>query len=151
VNTRSRTYEEWSGKRLKESFVPAGAGDCWPWLGAMDGDGYGIFRYRGRHLKAHKAVYEKLVGPVPAGRELDHTCCNRRCVNPAHLEPVTHRENILRGDTLPAKNAAKTHCDRGHEFIPGNTYMTPRGFRQCRACGAENTRKYRRAANVARS
>lgn len=110
------------------------SGDCWIWTAAIDRGGYG--RYK--HKAAHRVSYELLVGPIPQGLDLDHLCRVRACVNPSHLEPVTRRENLLRGDTVTARNAAKTHCIHGHEFTHENTYMAkkPRGgvARICRAC-----------------
>lgn len=107
---------------------------CWPWQGTIAGNGYGRFAIRGGSIAAHRFSYELLVGPVPEGLELDHLCRNRACVNPAHLEPVTHRANTLRGDTLTAANARKTHCIHGHKFTAENTYTQWGGGRGCRAC-----------------
>ncbi|NED52837.1 HNH endonuclease, partial [Micromonospora aurantiaca] len=70
----------------------------------------------------------------------DHLCRNRACVNVTHLEIVTNRINILRGETLQAANAAKTHCIRGHEFTPENTYVK-NGGRDCRTCARERQRE----------
>jgi hypothetical protein len=77
---------------------------------------------------------------------LDHLCRNRRCVNPEHLEIVTSVENVMRGEGFGPKNAAKTHCDKGHEFTPENTYIRTRaqGGRECRACiRIKSARSYR--------
>jgi hypothetical protein len=104
---------------------------CWLWTGALDLYGYGQF-IRGK--SAHRAAYELQVGPIPAGHQIDHLCRVRNCVNPAHLEAVTARENTLRSRNRAAMNARKTHCKRGHEFNDDNTYITPTGARQCRAC-----------------
>ncbi len=97
----------------------------------------------------HKVAYEELVGTVPEGAELDHLCRVRACCNPAHLEPVTHRENVERGGSLTNDNAAKTACSRGHAFTPENTAIQtyPDGRfmrRRCRACS--NGPRRRRAA-----
>src|SRR5690606_7991791 len=91
-------------------------------------------------------AYELLVGPISAGLYLDHLCRTPRCVNPHHLEPVTARENSLRGETVLARNLAKTHCPSGHEYTQENTYRagpakkTPNGSRQCRTCVRERKR-----------
>lgn len=116
---------------------------CWMWTAAIDRHGYGKFWLGGRTVRAHRFSYESLVGPIPGGLELDHLCRVRACVNPTHLEPVTHRENTLRGDTLTARHAAKTHCLRGHPYDEANTYVTPDGRRNCRACGRDAVRRYK--------
>lgn len=97
----------------------------------------------GRKLMGHRLVYEMLVGPIPEGLELDHLCRNHACVNPAHLEPVTHLENVRRGE-----KAQRTHCVHGHEFTPANTYLRKEGRRMCRACRNRRVRdlKARRRA-----
>jgi hypothetical protein len=109
---------------------------CWLWIGASNQVGHGRLWIDGKWPQAHRLAYEWLVGPIPAGLELDHLCRNPPCVNPVHLEPVTHRENVARGDAGEAVSAmrqAQTHCKRGHEFNEVNTY-TYRGRRVCRIC-----------------
>ena len=111
--------------------------DCWLWIGAKNSNGYGQINAggrRGTNLYAHRVAWEMVYGPIPVGLEIDHLCRVRLCVNPAHLKPVTHRENLLRG-----ANATKTHCKHGHEFTPKNTGRI-RGHRRCRACNAESER-----------
>lgn len=121
--------------------------DCWTWLGKPANTGYGQigFGYPNRKVRnSHRVVYELLVGGIPEGKQLDHLCRNRLCVNPEHLEPVTQKENLLRGDTIPAKNKAKTHCVRGHEFTPANTGdYGGRGGRQCKRCVYIRQKQYR--------
>jgi hypothetical protein len=121
-------------------------GPCWTWTAAKTKLGYGKFHYDGRLGKAHGFAYEHFIGPIPDGCEdLDHLCRNPSCVNPAHLEPVTHRENVLRGAAPSAVNAAKTHCDRNHEFTEANTYIRigqgGKKMRICRACHREDVNR----------
>lgn len=88
--------------------------ECWMWTGATN-RGYGIYHpHRGQRARAHRIAYELVVGSIPDGLTLDHLCRNRACVKPAHLEPVTSRENILRGEGISARNARKTECIHGH-------------------------------------
>jgi hypothetical protein len=110
---------------------------CWIWLGPQMLSGYGVFAYGkkcGWKKAAHRMAYELVIGPIPAGLQLDHLCRNRQCVNPKHLEPVTVRINVLRGVGITALNARKTHCPRHHPYSRGNTYRTSSGKRVCRTC-----------------
>ena len=117
---------------------------CWIFTGALS-EGYGTIG-RGRrgegNVRAHRVTYERLVGPVPEGLDLDHLCRNRACCNPAHLEPVTRSENARRGARWDVR---PTHCKNGHEFTPENTYQKQKQ-RVCRACHNARQRTYRRTA-----
>lgn len=115
---------------------------CWEWRGRSD-TGYGAAGWNGE-VNAHRSMYRLMLGPIPPGMELDHLCRNRACCNPDHLEVVTHRENVLRGDSPAAHHARQTHCVNGHEFTPDNIYSPPRGGRQCRACKRERDVLYGR-------
>lgn len=106
-------------------------GECWVWLGHVVA-GYGVIRVNGVRMKAHRASYEHYVGSVPEGLTMDHLCRNKRCVNPAHLEPVTQAENNRRKGI--AYREARTHCPHGHEWTPENTRPLPNGRRECRIC-----------------
>lgn len=121
---------------------------CWLWLAGRDSTGYGQFWLDGGHRQAHIVAYELLVGPVPAGHELDHVaargCLHRHCVNPAHLEPVLHVENVRRG-RVGETNRTKTHCPENHPLSGENLYEA-QGRRHCRAC-----RKAQRAARYVRT
>lgn len=109
--------------------------DCWTWTSWISTSGYGLITIKGKTVTAHRWAYETLVRPIPEGLVIDHLCRNRLCVNPDHLEPVTNRENIMRGEGVAARRAQQTHCMRGHEFTPENTYVYRDGrARKCRAC-----------------
>jgi hypothetical protein len=107
---------------------------CWEWIAGLDSNGYGQFWVKGHNSRAHRTVWEEVVGVIPDGLHLDHLCRNIKCVNPDHLEPVTCRENLLRGNTANARNVLKTHCSKGHEFTDENTYVSTSGKRKCREC-----------------
>lgn len=112
---------------------------CWLWQGAKTWGGYGAISREGRKgIMLHRYVYEILVGPIPEGLELDHSCKVRSCVNPIHLEPVTHAENQKRAA------AHITHCINGHEYTPANTcYVGKTQRRNCRECRRLATQRYR--------
>jgi hypothetical protein len=108
--------------------------DCWLWRGSCR-NGYGSIWVDGRLRSAHRVSYQERHGPIPEGLELDHTCRNKSCVNPDHLEPVTHQENMLRGPRERyGVQQNKTHCRNGHELTPENTYLWLGRRRNCRTC-----------------
>lgn len=107
--------------------------ECWLYAGLTDSYDYGIIS-AGKLYKAHRVMYENLVGEIPTGLVLDHLCRIPRCINPEHLEPVTNGANVLRGVSNSAVNKRKEFCKFGHEFTPDNTYVYPRGWRGCRKC-----------------
>ena len=113
-------------------------GKCIIWAGALTQDGYGKLSWnRKRSRLAHRAAWEEIHGPVPIGLELDHLCRVRACVNPDHLEAVTHRENILRGEGIAAQAARQQTCVHGHPF----TSLNGKGHRRCATCQAISDRK----------
>ena len=120
--------------KRKVSWVPR-TDKCWLWTGHKNNRGYGVFWDGARRIYAHRYAYELFVGPIPEGLELDHLCRTPACVRPTHLEPVTHRENGLRGFSPMADQARQTECIRGHSLgADGDVYVTKRGRRQCREC-----------------
>jgi len=128
-------------ERLWSRVDKRGPDECWNWTHTSRmADGRGLIYWNGRTMMVYRVVYELLRGPVPAGLQLDHLCRNPQCVNPAHLEAVTCRENIRRGSRATAKA-----CQRGHPFDEHNTQWVhgPCGRRrQCRSCGVLRARAY---------
>ena len=134
----------------KESQPP-----CWLWTGTLSDDGYG--KYGGGRPwptpSAHRISYLLSGGRIPDGFELDHKCRVRACVNPEHLEPVVHRENVRRGilgKVSGKRQLSKTHCPQGHEYTIENTYKSPRVYPQngyMTKTPARHCRSCRRAAN----
>ena len=114
-------------------------GPCWIWTKTIIKSGYGQF-WRGKPskklIRAHRWSYEFTVRQIPDGFELDHLCRVKSCVNPMHLEVVTHKENVLRGNSFSAQNARKTYCKQGHPFTENSTYKLLHGGRDCKLCHA---------------
>lgn len=108
---------------------------CWNWTASDRGEGYGCFGFKGKIEQSHRLSYEDSKGKIPEGLQIDHLCRNRKCVNPDHLEAVTHRENTLRGNNFIAQNAKKTHCIHGHPFNEENTIIRKnQKGRDCKQC-----------------
>lgn len=125
-------------ERFFEKVDLNGPDGCWLWTAGTSSDGYGGFMSStGRVVRAHRWAYEHLVGSIPEGLDLDHLCRVRRCVNPAHLEPVTRLENTLRG----LGHGSEMHCPHGHPYDDENTYVYA-GRRACRTCRIEHRRRY---------
>ena len=123
---------------------------CWPWRFSVDRHGYGqkwAAKANGEKTMraAHVLAWEAARGPVPKGMEIDHLCRNRACCNPDHMEVVTHRENVLRGNSPSARQARQTHCSKEYPLAGENLYTNPRtGRRVCRTCRLETQRRIRR-------
>lgn len=111
---------------------------CIEFKGAKDKKGYGVLWYKGKTEKAHRIAYSLFNGPLHWTLTIDHLCRNHSCINPKHLEAVSSRTNVLRGNGLAAQNAKKTHCSRGHKYEGDNVRVgvSPNGKprRTCRIC-----------------
>lgn len=130
---------------------PIDLNDCWLFAGWFSPSGYGTIIVQRRKEFIHRVVYENFVGEIPQGFQIDHLCSVRACINPKHLEAVTPRVNVLRSSGIAAVNARKTHCIRGHEFTPNNTYRYSNNKRMCKACASlrANTDKERERKRIA--
>ena len=129
-------------KIVTELCPAAGLDFCWAWTGAVQSRGYGCVGVNRRSQLTHRVSYELLVGPIEVGLQIDHLCRNKRCCNPAHLEPVTAKTNMERTD-----RAEKTHCVHGHP-LSGDTliiknYASGLTKRNCRECHKQRLRKCR--------
>lgn len=127
---------------------------CWLWTGPQQGLGYGQASLNRKPTLVHRMSWKLINGPIPEGLVLDHLCRVRHCVNPEHMEPVTMRENILRGVGRGAINAKKTHCKRGHPLRGYNVVYTiikkRRIGRHCRECKRKYDREYKRIVAAAK-
>lgn len=126
-------------ERLLEKIIyPQDINDCWSWsahLHKSNGGRYAVFYPKhGKSVLAVRPIYEHYVGDISTGLVPDHLCKNASCVNPYHIELVTAKENILRGENPAAKFARRTHCNNGHEYTQENTRITKAGARLCRTC-----------------
>lgn len=131
-------------ERLSKKFTISDNG-CWDWTGAFTNDGYGTAVVGYKQTSAHRHLYQSIFGVLPKKLHLDHLCRNRACVNPAHLEPVTRKTNILRGESPSAKNKVKLACKNGHDFTDENTYQRFRNDtweRDCKTCRREAVKRY---------
>lgn len=130
--------------KFHTKYIPEPNSGCWIWLDFLSGSlGYGYFYLNGSHsarvrIRAHRFSYELHKGLIPHGMVIDHLCRNPCCVNPDHLEAVTHRENVIRGQTTNRKE----RCKYGHLLSGDNLYTSPKGARQCLTCKKINAKRY---------
>lgn len=133
--------------RFNAKVAHVGEGDCWPWQGAIRGDGYGAFHLHGSLFIAHRIAVRVAGYSVPTKAVIDHICRNRLCVNPAHLRTVDRFTNVHENsEALAHLNSVKTHCPKGHPYSGGNLVIRRSGVRRCREC--ENA--YQRALRAKR-
>jgi len=126
-------------------------GDCWIWQGYKDRLGYGRVQYKNKKWLAHRLAYTMFVGAVPENKDLDHLCRNPSCVNPQHLEPVSHRTNVLRGASPLARYALLTQCSKGHELSGDNLRIRIRPGnigRECIQCNKDRLKAWHRAKRL---
>jgi len=122
---------------------------CWLWTGSLQSKGYGQISFAGKWKLAHRVVFEACGIPIPSGLSLDHLCRTPKCVNPAHLEPVTHQENMRRSARAGFGNAGKTHCPQGHPYEGANPVTSKDGrHRGCRICKVNRDRQRRRPSHA---
>ncbi len=119
--------------------------ECWEWKAFRNPSGYPKFSHASVSQLAHRWAFTYFVGPIPPRCELDHRCRNRCCVNPLHLQPVSHDENMERAK--PFRRSLPTHCKEGHPFSGSNLYVSPvdahgRTRRDCKICRERNARKF---------
>lgn len=124
---------------------------CLLWVGKLNHEGYAQMGWislvdKQQHSTGHLFAYERFVGPIPEGFQVDHLCRVRNCVASWHLEAVTPRENLLRGNTFQALNVAKTQCPEGHPYDKANTYVWTDGSRHCRTCARATSAAIREEA-----
>lgn len=147
------SYEDKARERLDAKISEVPEAGCWIWTGAMDSNGYGQLSMYGGRIGAHRAAWMLHRGPIPAGLDLDHLCRTRSCVNPWHLEPVTHAENMRRSPVVGVRSGAmqraKTHCPAGHPYDEANTHRRKRGSRECRACMRARSARQQRLKRAA--
>lgn len=119
---------------------------CWEWTGWKNKDGYGMFDVTSNTKRlAHRYSYSIFLQDLQSAITLDHSCKNIRCVNPLHLEPMSAKENGLKGNTLQGINKRKTHCIRGHAFSSTNTLTHYKNKRVCRECRHIYWQKYQKS------
>lgn len=120
---------------------PSRAGSCWNWVGPINNRGYGRFNVGRRFSEyAHRFAWRIANGSIPDGLQIDHLCRNRKCVNPAHLEVVTPRQNTLRGTSPSAAHARQDRCIHGHLF-DGSYRRRGKTIRRCLTCHARRERE----------
>ncbi len=144
---RSQVVRAWGKRTVEQRFlskIVSDEIDCWQWQGAKEKNGYGKFTVGKVTMTAHRFAFDRFRGAIPNHLTCDHLCRNTSCVNPWHIELVTMRENLLRGNTFQARNAAKRHCPKGHPYSGDNLYHIPTGGRGCKTCRREQNKRQKK-------
>ena len=144
-----RLWEKVDKNGSAPSYAPE-LGPCWLWTASTDLNGYGrLFMRKGQGPRlAHRLAYTFVIGPIPTELELDHLCRVPRCVNPNHLEPVTHLENVRRGQG----HGSETHCPQNHPYDEANTVILLNKRRKCRICRrAQSNKASRKRRGIAQN
>ena len=125
--------------KILARYTPVPESGCWIWDLSLNSCGYGVLYVGDKQIRAHRYFYEHLRGQIPEGFVIDHLCKVRCCVNPDHMEIVTFRENVLRGESPSANYARREHCKHGHLLVGDNVYINQRypNRRQCRTCNRD--------------
>lgn len=126
--------------RFMALLQPVTESGCWIWMGTTR-HGYGLFWLHGKNRYAHIISHLLFSGPIPDGLHIDHLCRVRCCVNPFHLEPVTIKTNLIRGDGWAGRNARKINCPKGHP-LSGENLVMRKGSRVCRQCERDHALAY---------
>lgn len=136
------TFVVWAKPTRRPPGYIVAENGCHVWTGARTPEGYGNAWDGTKVGRVHRIRYEREVGPIPPGMELDHVCGNRACCNPAHVRPASHRENTLRSNGVASAAAAKTHCAKGHPLSGDNLapWRLRRGLRQCLLCARQSSK-----------
>jgi hypothetical protein len=151
---KKRARERAKAKREAErGVIEVDMEGCWGWTRGLNGQGYGMVRTEGRiKRRAHRVMWERYKGKISPGLVLHHKCQNRRCVNPDHLEMVTRTEHsALHRGNLIGRDGLLSHCCKGHEFTPENTYIPAGRSRVCRQCAKERVKKYEARQKIQKS
>ena len=144
MNEQMTPQERAAAVNVLSQYIPVTESGCWLWLGNCNPKGYGRFMRQGKTFMAHRASYEVHRGPIPEGLQLDHLCRVRCCINPDHLEPVTARENVMRGISFAAINAAMKTCRLGHPL------KSTKRYRHCRICATVRSNRYKAVKRLER-
>lgn len=135
--------------KIQERLSIGGFDSCWEWKGTLNHDGYGIVFDGGKGRRVSRVMWVLHRGSLDGDITIDHLCRNRACANPRHLQPVSNKENTLRGFGPTAENSRKEQCASGHWLDGDNLIVTPEGWRRCRKCRRIQTREAMRRSRAA--